>query len=350
MVAASEAPSLTQAYTLTPAARRVRVRVPASIDATGRTDASARLQAVIDRVPDHATIVFRRGTTYRLARELRINERRGLTFEGNGARLNMTSTSDERGFMVRDSFSITIRGFTMVGNNTEAGTPAACCDREGGHAVALYSTTDVLVEDMDISRVWGDCFYVNASTVPGGTWSRRSTFRDSTCRLTGRHGIGIIRAADTTIANNRFDQIGFMVVDIEPGAADGGATDVVIRGNKIGAYGMTEDYNSFLLAACGAEGATIRRVTVDRNTVEGNVIGWVGSRGAQTRAIHVRVCGDDGPRSDFVVTDNTAQNAVDGPAMYFTEVAGVTVTGNVQPLSSGQLASFPGSTNVTYRP
>ena len=44
-----------------------------------------------------------------------------------------------------------------------------------------------------------------------------------------------------------------------------------------------------------------------------------------------------------------AHNAVSGPAMYFTSVQGVTVTGNEQPLSSGtQLASFSGSSNVTY--
>ena len=36
--------------------------------------------------------------------------------------------------------------------------------------------------------------------------------------------------------------------------------------------------------------------------------------------------------------------------MTFTQVAGVTVTGNSQPLSSGELATFPGSTGVTYEP
>jgi hypothetical protein len=326
------------------------VAVPASIDATGSTNVSAALQGFINGVPNGSTIVFRPGTTYRIVAELKVVNRQNLTFEGNGARLDLAGTSDERGFYVRDSAGITIRGFTMVGNNTEAGTPATCCGREGAHAVALYSTTDVLVEDMDISRVWGDCFYVNASTVPGGTWSRRSTFRDSTCTLTGRHGIGIIRAADTTIANNRFDAIGFDVVDLEPGAADAGATGFVFRANVVGTYGLTDEYNSFLLAACGAQGAAIRGVTITGNTVAGNRIGWSGSSGRPMKALHVRVCGDEGPRSDFVVTDNVAGAAVAGPAMHFASVAGVTVTGNVQPLSSGQLASFPGSTNVTYRP
>jgi hypothetical protein len=34
--------------------------------------------------------------------------------------------------------------------------------------------------------------------------------------------------------------------------------------------------------------------------------------------------------------------------MEFISVSGVTVTGNTQPLSKGELATFTGSTNVTY--
>ncbi len=35
--------------------------------------------------------------------------------------------------------------------------------------------------------------------------------------------------------------------------------------------------------------------------------------------------------------------------MVFSDVQGVTVTGNTQRLSSGKLATFPGSSNVTYK-
>ena len=114
------------------------------------------------------------------------------------------------------SVGTTIRDFTIVGNNSEAGTSDACCSREGQHGIAVFSGNDTLIEDVDIRRVWGDCVYVNSATVPGGAWTDGVTFRDSTCRLTGRHGVGIIRAKDVRIVNNRFDEIGFMVVDIEP--------------------------------------------------------------------------------------------------------------------------------------
>ena len=166
--------------------------------------------------------------------------------------------------------------------------------------------------------------------------------------VTGRHGVGIIRAKDVRIVNNRFDQIGFMVVDIEPGAADAGADGVVFRGNDVGTYGLTDYDNSWLLAACGKAGADVRNVTVRDNTVEGNRIGWSGNITRPWRALSLWVCGDNAPRANFVVTDNVAQNAVSGPAMVFTGVKGLTVTGNEQPLSSGKLASISGSTDVTY--
>jgi hypothetical protein len=326
--------------------------IPSSIDATGSSDVSSQLQSFINGVPNGSTVSFRAGGTYRLAKALRISGRRDLTLEGNGARLNLTGTSgtlDSVGIQVRDgSVGTTIRGFTMVGNDSEAGTSAACCSREAQHAIALYSASSTLIEKVDISRVWGDCVYVNAAVVPGGTWSDGVTFRDSSCTLTGRHGVGIIRGKNISILNNTFDDIGFMVVDIEPGASDAGASDVVIRGNAIGSYGLGDQDNAWLLAACGASGSVVRGLTLTGNTIEGNQIGWVGGNGRPMRALSVKVCGTGTTREAFTVSDNIAQATLSGPAMYFTDVRGVTVTGNRQPLSSGELASFPGSTNVTY--
>ena len=329
------------------------VNVPSSIDATGGSDVSSKLQAVINDAPNGSTIVFKRDGRYKLGQALRISGRRNLTLEGNGARLDLPGSFDgwnSIGIQVRSgSVGTTIRGFTMVGNNPEAGTSEACCTREAQHAIAVLSANDTLIEDMDIRRTWGDCVYVNAATVPGGTWSDGVTFRDSTCALTGRHGVGIIRAKDVRIVNNRFDQIGFDVIDIEPGAADAGADGVVIRSNDIGSFGLGDQDNAWLLAACGKAGSVVRDVTIADNDIEGNRIGWSGNITRPWRALSVRVCGTGTTRADFSVTGNVARNAVSGPAMVFTDVKGVTVTGNTQPLSSGrEVASFTGSTNVTY--
>ena len=58
--------------------------MPSSIDATGASDVSSKLQALIDDAPDGATISFQAGGTYKLGTTVRISGRRNLTLEGNG--------------------------------------------------------------------------------------------------------------------------------------------------------------------------------------------------------------------------------------------------------------------------
>ena len=92
----------------------------------------------------------------------------------------------------------------------------------------------------------------------------------------------------------------------------------------------------------------MRDVTITGNTVAGNRAGYDG----RMLGLEIKVCGDKGVREDFTVTDNTGLSTVKGvagwPVMYFKDVRGVTVTGNRQPMTSGEFATFPGSTDVTY--
>jgi hypothetical protein len=324
--------------------------VPSSIDPTGSKDVHEALQKVIDNAPNGSTIVFKAGATYRLDGALRINNRRNLTIDGNGARLNLPTQDqgfDSIGIHVRDgSVGTTIRDLTLVGNNSRAGTGDAYYGpRENNHGIAVLAAHDTLIENVEIRRVWGDCLYLNSSNV-STAWPDGVTFRDSTCRLTGRHGVGLISGSNVRLLNNTFDDISFDVVDIEPLATHEGARDVLIRGNDIGSYGLTDRWDGWLLAACGAKlASTIEGVTVTGNTVAGNIAGWSGV----TKALNIKICGDNGRiRKDFTVTNNTAGKAVAGPVMHFRGVRGVTVTDNEQPLTRGELATFTGSTNVTY--
>ena len=308
---------------------------------------SGELESFIEGTPNGSTIVFKAGGTYRLDSVIRIRGRKNVTLEGNGATLKPvgdTGKFSSAALIIEDgSENTTVRGFTIVGNNDEAGTSDACCSLEGQHGIAVFGSTNTLIEDVDIRRIWGDCVYVNA-TGPG-IWADGVTFRDSTCTLSGRHGVGIIAGKHIDIVNNVFDKIGFMIVDIEPNADHEGATDVLIRNNTIGAYGLTSTWVAQLLEAGGASGSIVRDVTVTGNTVEGNKAGYDG----RVYGLDIKVLGDRGPRSNFTVTNNTASSpGRKGPVMNFTKVKGVTVTGNTQPLSSGELASFSGSSEVTY--
>jgi hypothetical protein len=118
----------------------------------------------------------------------------------------------------------------------------------------------------------------------------------------------------------------------------------MIRGNTIGSYGLNDRYTSWVLAAVGATGAAMEDVSLIGNSISG--IARSGVAG-DARGLHVRVEAR-GPRRGFVVRDNVSTRTVAGPSVLFTGVEGVTVTGNTQPLSSGELARFTNSTNVTY--
>ena len=193
--------------------------MPSSIDSSGSSDVTAELQSLINKAPNGSTIVFRAGGRYKLGTSLIINGRRDLTLDGNGARLDIprTDMSSMRsaGIQVRDGArGTTIRDFTLVGGNAQAGTSKAFEGRESNHGIAVLSANDTLIERVTIQRTGADCLYVNRSA--SGGRSVGVTFRDSTCRLSGRHGVGLIGGDDVRIVNNTFDDIGFDVVDIEP--------------------------------------------------------------------------------------------------------------------------------------
>jgi hypothetical protein len=105
---------------------------------------------------------------------------------------------------------------------------------------------------------------------------------------------------------------------------------------------LSDKYTGYFFAADGAAGSTVHDVTVTGNTVTGNPhAGYDGKpRGLNTTVEVAR-------RQNIIFTTNTATLAVPGTVLVFAYVDGVTVTGNVQPLSSGTLTRFLNCTGVT---
>jgi hypothetical protein len=284
---------------------------------------------------------------------LYISSKRNLTIDGNGARLNLPPGGmswQSIGFWVLTSTGTTIRDLTMVGDNHLGGTNQTDWSRQNNHGIIVLNSFDTLIQRVHIRRVWGDCLNIRHVDGHEGEWNDGVTFRDSSCRLNGRSGVIVHDARNVRIVNNVFDDIGYAVVGMEPEQHFQGASDVVIRGNTIGSYSLTPDYRGYVLYACDAPAnssgpSTIRNVTFTGNTVAGGNRNGIDN---ELTGLFILICGDRGNRENFTITNNTAASTVRGPAMRFTNVRGVTVTGNDQPLSSGALATFPDSTNVTY--
>ncbi len=319
-------PAPTPVPTPTPTPPVSGIPVPASVDATGGSDASAALIAFIGSVPDGSTIVFRAGATYRLDAAIKFAHRRNLTLAGNGATLRgHGGTTEASSLFWLGSYGgvnsgIVIRDFSLVGNSTTPGVYQG--GKEGAHAILVDGGSGIDLSRVTVSGVWGDCLYVGGS-------ADGVTFHDATCRSNGRNGVTITSGSNVTVQRVAFDAAGYCTFDIEPNQASEAARSIRFLDNTAGTWS-----NSFLSAE-GAAGSVVSGVTVSGNTVTGRslltVIGLA-------------------RRQNVVFTNNRSSVAAAGPVLRFAHVDGLTISGNVQPLSSGSLASISDSTGVTYTP
>jgi hypothetical protein len=321
------------------------VTVPSSIDATGATDVSGALNSWLATVPNGRIVSFP-GGTYKLSQAIRLTGRSDLRFEGNGATLVASDTASgaprNSHFLIEGgSNRIYVGNFHGIGAVPVAnvGTGNALdLVKQNSEFVAMYDAHNVEIANVTVERVWGDGIYLGAGS--GTLKTTRMWWHDSSVLSAGRNGVAIEYADQVWIERVSFTKIALHVLDIEPDTAGHGGTNVHFTDNPVGTYGHTNQLHSYLFAADGAANSVTTDVYVERNTVVGNAAGYDG----RPLGLNTTVVGPT--RQRIYVRDNSTARSVAGPVMAFDHVDGVTVTGNVQPLSSGVLATFTSCTGV----
>jgi hypothetical protein len=302
------------------------VSVPASIDATGTSDASSAMNSWLRTVPDGSTIVFRACSVYRMDAFLLVVERHNLTFEGNGATLRSNGTTSCGGacslFYFLNSRGITIRNFNLVGNSPTPGVYSSTWEQAA--AVRIMGGSDFEISGLTIRAVGGDGLYAGNPT--------NVSFHNNHIVTAGRNGVSVISGTNITAENNAFDKVGYVTFDDEADHPDEASTNVVFRANTAGTYGAR-----FASVEGGHTGAAISGVTISGNTVTGRSLLTVIDNGGTARMRNI------------AFTGNSSTVAAAGPVLEFAHIDGLTVIGNVQPLTSGVLASISDCTGVTYR-
>ena len=135
-----------------------------------------------------------------------------------------------------------------------------------------------------------------------------------------------------TIEGSAFDKSGYCTFDIEPNTSDQTTSNVKFLNNSAGRYGQ-----DFAAIEGSHTGATIDGVTINGNSVTAGSLLTIIDNGGTARM------------KNIAVTDNRSSVAAAGPVLLFAHIDGLTLTGNVQPLTAGVLASITDSTGVTYR-
>lgn len=310
------------------------IAVPASIDASGSEDVSAALNSFIRSVPNGSSIAFPPRAVYRIDSAIRVGARSNLIFDGNGATLRMGSANwNYPGilFDLWDSRDIAVRSFKLIGSSPTPGVLRDMNEWASGVNISAGSRTEL--ENLTIDRVYGDGLALDDWT--DGVW-----FHHSHVVTAGRGGVSILAARNVIVENSTFDKVGLHPFNIEPWRASGGAINVRFAGNVVGDYGSpapSAGQWAYFFCAEGAEGSTVENVTVTWNTVI--------ERSIQSDVTRLT------RRKDITVTNNRSLVAA-GPAygapgvLWFAHVDGLTVYGNVQPLSWGKLISVTDSTDV----
>ena len=243
-------------------------QVPGSIDASGNTDVYQALNEWIDDVPNGSIIEFPANGEFKLSQGIKLGQRSNLIIRGNGSTLRLTGSASNHqssgfvigwsyrlGYWTGGSSHITIRGFTVVGNDP---TPGTFGGGENQQAVRCNGSTYIEITDMTVRAVYGDgAFLDNCNDV----WVHGTHVVTA-----GRNGLTVIKGQRVLGENNDYDKVGYATFDLEPNYASESSADITFRGNTAGTW---QSGIGFVSVDGAARGADIRRVTIANNRVTG---------------------------------------------------------------------------------
>jgi Right handed beta helix region len=292
---------------------------PQAPDATGRADATADLQALLDGTPDGEVVQLERGGVYRVDGTLVLADRHDLTIDGNGARIFATTTGDIDRSQIRiiGGSGFDVRNLEIEGANPHAGLDERAFQErlENQHGIRLDGVTDVELDRVSIHDTYGDLVYISRHE-DDRRWTEQVWIHDSTFADSGRQGIAVVAGRDVVIERNTITRMARAGVDLEPNSRAWGADNIHVLDNEVGP-------GRLLFVAAGGAGP-VNRVVIARNTLRG-------------RQLKFWVIAPEGQRRQwFWVVDNTSDTAAPAAPLEFTRSDGVIVHGNRQPINAGE--------------
>lgn len=298
------------------------VKPPDSIPTGLDADATEALNAFLESVSDGATVEFPEKAIYRVEGTLMLKDRKGLTIEGNGATFRATDpmpdyAKDENysgwrmvrtrsQWRVENCENITLRNIRVIGAHPNPGREGDYdYNREAQHAFDLLGVTNVLVENVHVSDLFGDGVYISKH-------SRGVTVCKSRIEGVGRQGIAIGSAWHILIEDNDILDSRRGLLDIEPYGKEWACGDIRVIGNRFG--------DSRLLALPMGGSGAIGAVLVANNT-------FTGPNG--TPLVKHETKTENVKRGPFFFVGNSGKvGGSPAPGLKFGEVAGVLVAGN----------------------
>jgi hypothetical protein len=292
--------------------------VPGSVPSGCSTDATAQILSWIASVPNNSTVQFDTGACYRIEGTLELRNR-NLTIDGNGSTFkSLDAPTGQRSMWRAFDSTVTFRNMTIVGSYTNGGVHDGSL--QWAHGIDLRGT-DVVVENVSMSDLGGDCVYFGL-----GADRSSGAVRDSSCRRIGRNGVSVVAGDDIRVERMTTDRIGYIAFDVEPNTGAGnGSSRVVFDSNTIGSY--------YMKAYTVIGNAPVSDQKFTNNTVVG-------------QGLKIGVIDRSHRPQRLTITGNSSDTPTAPAAMNLDGIDGATVSSNTVPMTSGTMAQVGSSCNV----
>ncbi len=284
------------------------------------------MQAWINLAPDNSTISLLPKGCYRIDGTITLMNRSHLTLEGNDATLKALTTGDRtrRQVLVSGGTDITVKDLTVQGANPGAGAVRGAYHSalEAQHAFAISGATNVLLDRVQASDLYGDFVYIGRGG-PDHQPSQNVTVSNSKFARSGRQGISITDARNVTIESNVIEGAARSLFDIEPNTKDDVVRSIRIVDNVTGAA------TNFWLADKGSA-ADVGDIEISNNLMTAGTGGLL--------FVFARQGAYRGPFSivgnRFIAQDHVHDEGSSG-AFFFAHAANVTIENNTVTFPKG---------------
>lgn len=310
-------------------------------DASGATDVTAGLQSFLRQAPAGATACLAQNGQYRVEGTVHLPGREsGITIDGHGARMFATTRRNQAMMLIdQGGRNIVLRNLTIEGYNPNGRTSNAHeYAWEFGHGIALGGVINTTITNVQILNMNGDGILIDGGTTTSGVrWSDGVVIQNVLIDGVGRMGVAFTNGVrNSVVSGSTVRNTGMYAFVIEP---DGnvfngevyGADGITITGNAISSYSIDSTWGPYLFAATGH--GPQNNIEFSNNAVYG-------------QNLHVAVQPNGYARTNIRILNNRSDVRVPGPVMEFAGCSNLTVTGNTQLISSGELATVSGCSNV----
>lgn len=226
----------------------------------GITDDTAAIQSALN---EGGYIVFKDGATYMVDAETNLRVKSNSVVDLNGATIKAITNSNDyyNIFIIEEQEKVVIRDGYIVGDRDTHGSTTG----EWGYGVYVHASNDILLDNLTISKCWGDGITITSHDNMSSCFNVKVT--NCTIKACRRQGVSVMWAWDVIIDNNVIENIS--------GTAPGAAIDVepnpnqtsknVILSNNI----IKNTVRGIIISAASA-GSSIDNVKVIGNIIEHN--------------------------------------------------------------------------------